>query len=98
MTENRDYDMERKRRQEDEDRQKRESRYLAIIVGHALGLLIMLGFYWAILVELKNNQVRMIDTVSRVALEQARRTPTIERANEFMDEHTKEHLEYWQGK
>ena len=88
-------EMDRQRRQEDISQQKRESRYLTIIVGQALGLLIMLGFNWAILLELKDNQKEMMETVKSLVINQASFAPTIDRADRFIDDHNKEHLEYW---
>ena len=98
MSELESEEMERQRRQEDSDRQKRESRYLAIIVGHALGLLVMLGFYWAILQKLETNQIKIIETVNKLDRNQAGFAPTIQRADRFIDRHQKEHLEYWKNK
>ena len=89
-------EMERQRRQDDIDQQKRESRYLTIIVGQSLGLLIMLGFNWAQLEQLKDNQKEMIKTQGELVRNQAEYSPTIKRADRFIDNHTKEHLEYWQ--
>lgn len=89
-------EMERQRRQDDIDQQKRESRYLTIIVGQALGLLIMLGFNWSQLEQLKDNQKDMIKTQAMLVRNQASYSPTILRADRFIDAHTKEHLEYWQ--
>lgn len=98
MSETETDEMERQRRQEDVVRLKRENRYLITIVGQGLGLLVMLGFYWAILTEVQDDMSNMVMTVNAVAIEQAKRTPTIERASRFMDDHSKEHLKYWQDK
>lgn len=91
-----DEEMDRQRRQDDIVQQKRESRYIVIIVGQSLGLLIMLGFNWAQLEQLKDNQKEMMKTQVELVRNQATFTPTIERADRFIDNHTKEHLEYWQ--
>ena len=88
-------EMERQRRQDDISQQKRESRYLTIIVGQALGLLVMLGFNWAILQEVKDNQEKIMATQASLVVNQATFAPTIDRADRFIDDHTKEHLEYW---